>query len=67
MQRLRRTHPLGSARQVDDLLLRVDDVDCRGMTTHQVSALLNARGGNLARRLVLLRQGGGGGGDTVAV
>ena len=60
------TSPLHGKVRVDDLLLRVDEVDCRGMTTHQVSALLNARGGNPARRLVLLRQGGGGG-DTVAV
>jgi len=64
---IRETSPLNSRVKVDDLLLRVDEVDCRGMTTHQVSALLNARGGNPTRRLVLLRGGGVSGGDTVAV
>ena len=61
------TSPLHGKVRVDDLLLRVDEVDCRVMTTHQVSALLNARGSNPARRLVLLSVGGGSGCDTVAV
>ena len=64
---IRETSPLNGRVRVDDLLLRVDEVDCRGMTTHKVSALLNARGRNPARRLVLLRGGGVSGGDTVAV
>ena len=40
---------------VGDLLLSVDEVDCRGMSSQNVSKFLNSRSQNVARKMVLSR------------
>ena len=40
---------------VGDLLVSVDEVDCRGMSSHNVSRFLNSRSQNPERTLVLAR------------
>jgi hypothetical protein len=45
---------------VGDLLLSVDERDCRGMSAVAVSKLISSRSDNPARTLVLLRSAGGG-------
>lgn len=40
---------------VGDFLISVDEVDCRGMTSHKVSSFLSSRSQNPARTLVLAR------------
>ena len=39
-----------------DLLLSVDEVDCRGMVASEVSDLVGSRSLQLVRTLVLLRE-----------
>ena len=41
---------------VGDLLLSVDEVDCRGMVASEVSDLVGSRSLQLVRTLVLLRE-----------
>jgi len=41
--------------RVGDLLISVDEVDCRGMSSHSVSTFLTSRSRNPARTLVLAR------------
>ena len=45
--------------QVGDLLISVDEVDCRGMSAVQVSRLISTRSRNPTRTLVLLRSAAG--------
>lgn len=45
--------------QVGDLLVSVDEVDCRGMSAVQVSRLISTRSRNPTRTLVLLRSSAG--------
>mmetsp|Transcript_37009 Transcript_37009/g.68553 ORF Transcript_37009/g.68553 Transcript_37009/m.68553 type:complete len:410 (-) Transcript_37009:367-1596(-) len=52
--------------QVGDLLMSVDGVDCRGMSTQRVSSFLSSRSQNPVRTLVLAR-GSGMGTDMVGV
>ena len=41
---------------VGDMLLSVDEVDCKGMSCRNVSILLGSRSQNAARTLVLARR-----------
>ena len=47
---------LGDAVRAGDLLLSVDEVDCRGMTAAEVSELVGGRSARPERTLVLLRE-----------
>ena len=50
-----RTSALRGEVLVGDMLLSVDEVDCRGMSCHDVSMLLGSRSQNAVRTLVLAR------------
>jgi C-terminal processing protease CtpA/Prc len=50
-----RTSALRGKVLVGDILLSVDEVDCKGMSCHEVSILLGSRSQNAARTLVLAR------------
>jgi hypothetical protein len=52
---IRETSVLHSLVFVGDLLLSVDEVDCRGLTAVQVSRLISGRSENSCRKLTLLR------------
>jgi len=52
---IRETSILHSQVFVGDLLLSVDEVDCRGLTAVQVSRLISGRSENSSRKLTLLR------------
>ncbi|KAL7551370.1 hypothetical protein ACHAWF_014568 [Thalassiosira exigua] len=56
---IKETSVLNGRAGVGDRLLKVDEVDCRGMTAVQVSRLISSRSRNPTRTLVLLRGGGG--------
>ena len=49
------TSSLNGQLRVGDVLLYVDEVDCRGMSAHSLSALLNSRSESRVRTLVLGR------------
>ncbi|KAL7532783.1 hypothetical protein ACHAXR_004844 [Thalassiosira sp. AJA248-18] len=49
------TSPLNGKIRVGDLLLSVDEVDCREMTAHNLSLFLSSRSQNPSRTLVLAR------------
>ena len=55
---IKETSSLNGKVRVGDLLLSVDEVDCRGMSSQNVSKFLNSRGQNPARKLVLSRGSG---------
>ena len=55
---IRETSSLTGKVRVGDLLLLVDEVDCRGMSSQNVSQFLNSRSQNPARTLVLARCSG---------
>mmetsp|Transcript_36865 Transcript_36865/g.77827 ORF Transcript_36865/g.77827 Transcript_36865/m.77827 type:complete len:979 (-) Transcript_36865:324-3260(-) len=52
---IKETSALHGQVRVGDLLLSVDGVDCRGMSTHRVSSFLSSRSTNPIRTLVLAR------------
>lgn len=52
---IKETSALNGKVRVGDLLLSVDGVDCRGMSTHRVSTFLSSRSQNPSRTLVLAR------------
>ena len=52
---IRETSILHGQAFVGDLLLSVDEVDCRGLTAVQVSRLISGRSENSSRKLTLLR------------
>mmetsp|Transcript_10925 Transcript_10925/g.20355 ORF Transcript_10925/g.20355 Transcript_10925/m.20355 type:complete len:518 (+) Transcript_10925:488-2041(+) len=52
---IKETSSLHGRVHVGDLLMSVDGVDCRGMSTHRVSTFLSSRSQNAARTLVLAR------------
>lgn len=52
---IKETSPLHGKIRVGDLLLSVDEVDCRGMLAHDLSAFLTSRSQNRTRTLVLAR------------
>jgi len=56
---IKETSVLHGEVQVGDLLVSVDEVDCRGMSAMQVSRLISSRMTNPERSLVLLRGSGG--------
>lgn len=61
---IKETSVLHEKVHVGDMLISVDEVECRGMSPTMVSKLIASRSGNAGRRLVLLRSfssGGGGG------
>ncbi len=49
------TSPLHGRVQVGDILLTVDEVDCRGMASRAMSSFLSSRSQNPTRTLVLAR------------
>lgn len=55
---IRETSSLTGKVRVGDLLLSVDEVNCRGMSSQNVSQFLNSRSQNHARTLVLARCSG---------
>ena len=55
---IKETSPLDGKVRVGDLLLFVDEIDCRGMSAHKLSQLLSSRSKNPARTLVLARGNG---------
>ena len=56
---IKETSVLNGKVNVGDLLLSVDEVDCRGLSAVQVSRLISSRSHNAARALVLQRGSGG--------
>lgn len=64
---IKETSPLHGKIRVGDLLLSVDEVDCRGMSAHRLSQFLSSRSQNMERHLVLARGLGINGAVTVAV
>jgi len=52
---IKETSVLHGGVRVGDLLLSVDEVDCRGMSTHRVSMFLSSRSMNKSRALVFAR------------
>ena len=56
---IKETSVLRGEVEVGDLLVSVDEVDCRGMSAMQVSRLISTRMQNPSRALVLLRDSGG--------
>ena len=54
---IKETSVLRGKIRVGDLLISVDDVDCRGMSATQVTRVISRRSGNAERTLVLLRGG----------
>lgn len=52
---IKETSVLHGGVRVGDLLLSVDGVDCRGMSTHRVSMFLSSRSMNMNRTLVFAR------------
>lgn len=55
---IRETSSLIGKVSVGDLLTSVDEVDCRGMSSHNVSLFLNSRSNHPERTLVLARCAG---------
>ena len=49
------TSPLHGRVQVGDMLVEVDEVDCRGMSSHTISSFLSSRSQNPVRTLILAR------------
>ena len=62
---IKETSALHGKIRVGDLLLSVDEVECRGMSAHQISTFLSSRSQNPVRTLVLAR--GTPGSGTTAV
>ena len=56
---IKETSVLRGEIRVGDLLITVDDVDCRGMSVTQVTRVISGRSGNKERILVLLRGSSG--------
>ena len=52
---IKETSALNGKIRVGDLLLFVDEVDCRGYSAHRLSTLLNSRSQNPARTMILAR------------
>ena len=52
---IKETSALHGKVRVGDLLLNVDEIDCRGMSAHQISTFLSSRSKNPTRRLILAR------------
>ncbi len=55
---VKETSSLRGKVRVGDLLLSVDEVDCRGMSSQNVSKFLNSRSQNAERKFVLARSSG---------
>lgn len=55
---IKETSALHGRVRVGDLLLSVDEVDCRGMSSHTITRFLSSRSANLERKLVLARGNG---------
>lgn len=52
---IKETSTLNGKVRVGDLLLNVDEIDCRGMSAHQISSFLSSRSKNPVRRLIMAR------------
>jgi hypothetical protein len=52
---IKETSSLHGKVRVGDLLLSVDEVDCRGMSSHTITRFLSSRSLNPQRKLVLVR------------
>ena len=52
---IKETSSLNGRVRVGDLLLSVDEVDCRGMSSHTITRFLGSRSTNPERKLVLAR------------
>jgi hypothetical protein len=52
---IKETSTLHGSVKVGDMLVSVDEVDCRGMTSHTISSFLSSRSQNPARTLILAR------------
>ena len=61
---IKETSALHGKIRVGDLLLSVDEVECRGMSAHQISTFLSSRSQNPVRTLVLARGTPAGSGTT---
>lgn len=52
---IKETSSLHGKVRVGDLLLSVDEVDCRGMSSHTITRFLSSRSANPERKMVLAR------------